>query len=181
MDEKILELRNCEICRHDKIEQVELDFLSENISGKEAAGILGCGLSGFKNHIEKHLKRDIAGALSSNALPLAKRIFDKTNELISSCDRVLSVIKDVEKEWQDKKKPEWVSALVKLESVLSGNIERLTKIQGELRESSTMRIETLNIQMNSVTQELVENMCSACKQTLAPRILKLVGKEIAST
>ena len=181
MDESFPELRNCEICKHDKIEQVEIDFLNENITGKEAADILGCGQATFKTHIEKHLKRDIAGVLSANALPLAKRIFDKTNELISSCDRVLDVIKDVQKEWEDKKKPEWVTALVKLETVLSSNIEKLTKIHGELRESSVMKIETLNIQMNSVTQELIENMCPACKQTLAPRILKLVGKEIAST
>jgi len=180
MDEKLPELRNCEICKHDKIEQVELDFLSEKITGKEASEILNCGFASFKTHIEKHLKRDIAGVLSENALPLAKRIFDKTNELISSCDRVLNVIKDVEKEWQDKKKPEWVTALVKLETVLSTNIEKLTKIQGELRESSTMKIETLNIQMNNVTQELVESMCPACKQRIAPRILKLVGQDASA-
>jgi len=172
MDNSLPELRNCEICKHDKIDQIERQFLSEQITGKEAAEILDVGQSAFKNHIEKHLKKDIAIALSSNAGPLAKRIFNKGNELIESCDRILETIKDVTKEWKDKKRPEWVGALVKLEIVLGNNIEKLTKMHGELRESSVMRVEQLNIQVNNMTQELIEGMCSACKQRLAPKILK---------
>lgn len=175
MDEEIKILRNCEICRSDKIEQVELDYLSENITGKEACEILQCSMYQFKNHIEKHLKRDIAGQLSSNAPVLAKKIFDKTNELIESCDRILATIGEVQNEWRNKKKPEWVSAFVKLETVLSGNIEKLQKIQGEFRESSTVRIENLNMQVNNMTQELIEGMCPRCKQELAPKILKIVN------
>jgi len=179
MDDKLPELRNCTICKHDRIDQVERDFLSELITGKEACTIIDCSMSAFKTHIEKHLKRDIAGSLSANAPLMAKRIFDKTGELISSCDRMLSVIKDVQIEWNDKKKPEWVNAMVKLEIVLSNNIEKLTKIHGELRESSVMRVEQLNIQVNNMTQELIEGMCSACKQKLAPKILRVVGIENA--
>jgi len=175
MDEEFPELRNCKICKHEKVEQVERDFLNEIITGKEAANILECTLYSFKNHVEKHLKRDIAGVLSVNAAPLAKQIFNKTNELISSCDRILQVLDEVIKEWENKKKPEWVTAFVKLETVLSNNIEKLTKIQGELRESSTMRVEQLNIQVNNMTQELIEGMCPACKQNLAPKILKVVN------
>jgi len=175
MNEKLPELRNCKICKHEKVEEVERQFLSETLTGRESAEILDCTQSAFKNHIEKHLKRDIAGVLSANAGPLAKSIFNKTNEMIRSCDRVLLVLDAVLKEWKDKKKPEWVTAFVKLETVLSNNIERLTKIQGELRESSTMRVEQLNIQVNNMTQELIEGMCSACKQKLAPKILKVVN------
>ncbi len=175
MDNSLPELRNCEVCKHDNIDEVERQFLSERITGKEAARLLDVGQSSFKNHIEKHLKSDIAISLSSNAAPLAKRIFNKTNELIESCDRVLDVIQDVTKEWKDKKRPEWVGALVKLEIVLGNNIEKLTKIQGELRESSVMRVEQLNIQVVNMTQELIEGMCSACKQRLAPKLLEVVS------
>jgi len=173
MNNSLPELRNCEICKHDHIDEIERQFLSEQITGKEAARLLDVGQSTFKNHIEKHLKKDIAIALSANAGPLAKRIFNKTNELIESCDRILDTIKDVTEEWKNKKRPEWVGALVKLEIVLGNNIERLTKIQGELRESSVMRIEQLNIQVNNMTQELIEGMCSSCKTRLAPRILEV--------
>jgi len=175
MDDKLPELRNCTICKSDKIDKVERDFLSDLITGKEACTILDCSMNSFKTHIEKHLKHDIAGVLSANAPMMAKRIFDKTSELISSCDRMLSVIKEVQIEWSQKKKPEWITALVKLETVLSNNIEKLTKIHGELRESSVMKVEQLNIQVNNMTQELIEGMCSACKQKLAPKILRVVG------
>lgn len=167
-------LRNCDLCKSEQIEEIELEYLSENITGKEACELLDCSMYQFKNHIEKHLKRDIAGQLSSNAPVLAKRIFDKTNELIESCDRILKTIDEVQLEWRNKKKPEWVSAFVKLETALSGNIEKLQKIQGEFRESSTVRIENLNMQVNNMTQELIEGMCPKCKQELAPKILKIV-------
>jgi len=179
MDEKFPELRNCTICKHDKIDQVERDFLNDLITGKESCIILECSMNSFKTHIEKHLKHDIAGSLSANAPMMAKRIFDKTNELIASCDRMLAAIGDVQVEWSSKKKPEWITALVKLETVLSNNIEKLTKIHGELRESSVMKVEQLNIQVNNMTQELIEGMCSACKQKLAPKILRVVGIENA--
>jgi len=177
MDNSFPELRNCEVCKHDKIDKVEQEFLSEMITGKEAAEILGVGQSKFKLHIEHHLKKDIAMALSANAGPLAKRIFDKGNELIGSCDRILETIHDVTEQWKDKKRPEWVTALVKLEIVLGNNIEKLTKMHGELRESSVIRVEQLNIQVNNMTQELVEGMCPACKQRLAPKILELVNRD----
>jgi len=73
MDDKLPELRNCTICKHDNIDQVERDFLSELITGKEACTILECSMNSFKTHIEKHLKRDIAGALSANA-PLMENV-----------------------------------------------------------------------------------------------------------
>jgi len=38
-----------------------------------------------------------------------------------------------------------------------------------------MRVEQLNIQVNNMTQELIEGMCPACKQNLAPKILKVVN------
>ena len=177
MDEETKLLRNCEICKSDHIEEIELDYLNENLTGKEACEMLNCSMYVFKNHIERHLKRDIAGALATNAPALAKRIFDKTNQLIESCDRTLEMIKDVQTEWKNKKKPEWVTAAVKLETVLSGNIERLQKIGGELRETSTLRIETLNMQVNTMSQELIEGMCPKCKERLAPKILKTLEKK----
>lgn len=177
MDEELNSLRNCELCRHEDIEKVELAFLHEEISGEEAARRLNCGIQKFKTHIDNHLKSDIALALSSNAPVLAKQIFNKTNQLIESCDRQLDLIGEVTKEWKDKKKPEWITALVKLESVLTSNIDKLSKINGELRESSTMKVEQMNIQVNNMTQELIEGMCHACKTKLAPVILKSVGLE----
>lgn len=170
-------LRNCAICKHEDVEQVELDFLEENINGEEAAAKLNCTLTQFKRHIEMHLKKDIAAHLSTNAPVLAKRIFDKTNQLISSCDRQLELISEVTGEWKDKKKPEWITALVKLETVLTSNIEKLSKINGELKESSSMKVEQMNIQVNNMTQELIEGMCNNCKTKLAPVILKSVGLE----
>lgn len=170
-------LRNCIICKHEDVESVERDFLGENINGFEAAQKLGCTLGQFKRHIDMHLKKDIAVQLSSNAPGLAKQIFDKTQQLIESCDRQLEMIKEVNKEWKDKKKPEWVSAAVKLEQALSTNIGQLSKINGELRESSSMRVEQMNIQMNNMSQELIDGMCMPCKQRLAPIILKSVGLE----
>jgi hypothetical protein len=175
MSIELKELRNCEICKHENIEEIELAFLNENISGEEAARRLGCGRSKFKTHIEHHLKKDIAGHLSANAPALAKRIFDKTNQLIDSCDRQLELIQEVTEQWKDKKKPEWITALVKIETVLGTNIEKLSKINGELRESSSMKVEQMNIQVNNMTQELIEGMCSNCKTKLAPVILKSVG------
>lgn len=177
MDVELKVLRNCEICKHEDVEIVEQEFLADNISGPEAARRLNTTLAKFKSHIERHVARDVSGVLSENAPMLAKQIFDKTNQLIESCDRQLELIQDVTKEWKDKKKPEWISALVKLETVLTGNIEKLSKINGELRESSTMKIEQLNIQVNNMTQELIEGMCPACKMKLAPKILKSVGLE----
>ena len=170
----MLVLRNCKICKDDLIDDVERQFLAEQISGPEACVILGCTMGEFKRHIETHLKRDIALELSKNAGPLAKRIFDKTNELIDSCDRTLKMIKEVEQEWKDKKKPEWVNAAIKLEQTLSNNIERLSKITGELRESSTVRVENLNIQVNNMTQEMIENLCPMCQRTVAPKLVKLL-------
>lgn len=174
-------LRNCEVCKHDDVEFIEREFLSEHITGAEAADALQTTQGKFKKHIESHLKRDIAGALAANAGPLAKRIFDKTNELIGSCDRMLVMISEVEKEWKDKKKPEWVNAAIKLEQTLSGNIEKLSKITGELRESSTIRVETLNMQVNNMTQEIIENMCPACKTKILPTLLKnVISNETAT-
>jgi len=170
-------LRNCVLCKHENIAEVELAFLHEEISGQEACRRLNCGASTFKNHIEKHLKKDIAGVLSENAPSLAKHIFNKTNQLIESCDRQLDLIEDVTKEWKDKRKPEWITALVKLEQNLRSNIDQLTKINGELRESSSMKVEQMNIQINNMTQELIEGMCPTCKARLAPVILKSVGLE----
>jgi len=174
MDKKFPALRNCGICKHERVAEVERDFLSEKITPREATELLGCTFNGLKTHIEKHLKHDIAGSLSENAPILAKQIFDKGNEIIESCDRTLSLIKSVTKEYENKKKPEWVSAIVKLETLLSNNIANLTKMHGELRESSTIKVEQLNIQVNNMTQELIENMCLACKTKLAPKILKIV-------
>ena len=177
MDEETKLLRNCAICKHENIEEVELDFLNENIDGEDAAKKLNCSLGQFKRHIEMHLKKDIAGQVSVNAPMLAKRIFDKTNQLIASCDRQLSLIGEVNKEWRDKRKPEWVTALVKLEGVLTKNIEALSKINGEMREASTMRVDQMNIQINNMTQEIIAGMCEPCKLKLAPVILKSVGLE----
>ena len=177
MDEETKLLRNCAICKHENIEDVELDFLNENIDGEEAAKKLDCSLGQFKRHIEMHLKKDIAGQVSVNANLLAKRIFDKTNQLIASCDRQLDLITEVNKEWRDKRKPEWVTALVKLEGVLNKNIEALSKINGEMKESSTMRVDQMNIQINTMTQELIAGLCTSCKTKLAPVILKSVGLE----
>ncbi len=172
MNEERKVLRNCEICKSDNIEEIEIDYLNETLSGKECCEMLECSMYVFKNHIERHLKRDIAGALSRNAPVLAKQVFDKTNEVLASCDRTLDLIKEVKKEWNDKKKPEWISALVKLEQHLTLNIERLMKIQGEFKESSNLKIETLNIQVNTMSQELIEGMCPKCKKNLAPKLLK---------
>jgi hypothetical protein len=177
MDEETKLLRNCVVCKHEDVEQVELDFLGENINGEEAAAKLDCTLSQFKRHIDMHLKKDIALHLSSNAPALAKMIFNKTNQLIESCDRQLKLISEVNKEWKDKKKPEWITAIVKLETVLSSNIEKLSKINGELKESSSMKVEQMNIQVNNMTQEIIEGMCPQCKVKLAPVILKSVGLE----
>jgi len=174
MDEELKTLRNCDLCKHENIDKVELQFLGEQITGKEAAEILGCSLFQFKNHIEKHLKRDVALELSQNAPALCKRIFDKTNELIESCDRSLEMIGEVRKEWISKKKPEWIAAAVRLEQQLGSNIERLQKIQGEFRESGTLRIENLNMQVNNMTQELIEGMCQNCKHKLAPKLLEQI-------
>jgi hypothetical protein len=176
MDEDTKMLRNCEICKDEKIDKIELDYLAENITGKEACRILNCSLYVFKNHIERHLKRDIAGALARNAPVLAKQVFDKTNEIIESCDRTLQMIKEVQKEWSDKKKPEWITAAVKLEQHLTTNVERLVKIQGEFKESSNLKVENLNIQVNNMGQELIEGMCPNCKENLAPKILKTLEK-----
>jgi len=181
MNKEFPQLRNCAICKHEDIDDIEHDYLNENITGKEACDKLQCSYTSFKTHIEKHLKKDIAGVLANNAPILARRIFDKTNELIGSCDRTLAMIKDVQSEWQTKKKPEWVSNFVKLETVLANNIEKLTKIQGELRESSVMKVEQLNIQVNNMTQELIDGMCQACKQHLAPKVLKVVNLSDAQT
>lgn len=182
MEKELPQLRNCEICKHENIDQIERDYLTDKITSREACTLLNCRFNTFKTHIEKHLKKDVAGILSINAPILAKQVFDKASELIESCDRVLSMIDEVQEEWKAKKKPEWVSAIVKLETVLSGNIERLTKIQGEFRESSVMKVEQLNIQVNNMTQELIEGMCSPCKERLAPKMLKIVKlDEIPST
>ncbi len=177
MDTELKVLRNCEICKHEEVDLIEREFFAEHISGAEAARRLNTTLAKFKSHIERHVARDVSGVISENAPMLAKQIFDKTNQLIESCDRTLELIKEATQEWKDKKKPEWISALVKLETVLSGNVEKLGKINGELRESSTMRVEQLNIQVNNMTQELIEGMCPACKTKLAPKILKSVGLE----
>jgi len=114
MDEEFPELRNCKICKHEKVEQVERDFLNEMITGKEAAIILECTLYSFKNHIERHLKTDIAGVISVNAGPLAKQIFNKTNELISSCDRILEVLDEVITEWKNKKETRMGNGICKI-------------------------------------------------------------------
>lgn len=172
MDEDTKLLRNCVICKHDEIDNIELNYLSENITGREACEILDCSMYVFKNHIDRHLKKDIAGVLSTNAPVLAKQVFDKTNEVIASCDRTLTLIDEVTKEWKSQKKPEWIAALVKLEQHLTTNVERLMKIQGEFKESSNLKVETLNIQVNNMGQELIEGMCPKCKQDLAPKILK---------
>jgi hypothetical protein len=174
MDVEINSLRNCDICKHDDIDQIEREFLGEQISGKEAGAKLGCSLYVFKNHIEKHLKRDVALSLSQNAPELSKRIFDKTNEIIESCDRTLEMIAEVRAQWRQNKKPEWIAAAVKLEQHLSTNVERLQKINGEFRESGTLRIENLNMQVNNMTQELIEGMCPNCKKKLAPKLLEQI-------
>ena len=176
MDEDTKLLRNCVLCKHEDIEKIEIDFLNENITGKDACEQLKCSMYVFKNHIERHLKRDIAGELSNNAPVLAKQIFDKVNEVIASCDRSLEMIAEVNKEWKEKKKPEWITAAVKLEQHLTMNVERLMKIQGEFKESSNLKVETLNIQVNNMTQELIEGMCPQCKMNLAPKLLKTLEK-----
>ncbi len=175
MDEQTKLLRNCTICKHEKIDDVEMEFLAEHITSEEAAASLNCTLGQFKRHIEMHLKKDIALHLSANAPILAKRIFDKTNQLIESCDRNLKLISEVRAEWKDHKKSEWITALVKLETLVATNIEKMSKITGELRESSTMKVEQMNIQINNMTEEMISEMCTPCKTKLAPKLLKTVG------
>lgn len=174
MKEELPQLRNCEICKHERISEVERDYLAENITDREAITILGCKFNSFKTHLEKHLKSDVAGSLAENAPLMAKQVFDKGAEILESCDRTLDMITEVRKEWDNKKKPEWVSALVKLETLLANNVTSLTKLHGEFRESSVIKVEKINIQVNNMTQELMENMCVACKTKLAPKILKIV-------
>jgi len=176
MNENTKVLRNCAICNHEKIDQIELDYLAENITGKEACETLECSAYVFKNHIERHLKRDIAGALAKNAPVLAKQVFDKTNEVIASCDRTLEMIEEVRQQWTQNRKPEWIAAAVKLEQHLSTNVERLMKLQGEFKESSNLKVENLNIQVNHMSQELIGGMCPKCKQNLAPKILATLEK-----
>lgn len=177
MDEDLLVLRNCDCCKHEDIEKVELEYLGEAITGYEACKQLGVGFNAFKTHIEKHLKKDISALVSANAPALAKRIFDKGDQLLESCDRTLQMIKDVQREWQGSKKPEWITAAVKLESVVASNIEKLGKMQGEFKESGAVRIEQMNIQVNNMTQELIEGLCPSCKTNLAPKLLKSVGMD----
>lgn len=171
MNDNLPELRNCDVCKHEKCEEIELEYLGENITGEEACKTLKVSFAKFKTHIEKHLKKDISAIVSANAPALAKRIFDKTDQLIESCDRQLEMLAEVNQEWKSKRKPEWITAAAKLEQILTGNIEKLSKMQGEFKENGAVRIEQMNIQVNNMTQDLIEGMCPACKAKLAPKLL----------
>ena len=175
MNEGLLELRNCDVCKHERCDEVELDYLGENITGEEACSRLQVPYSRFKTHIEKHLKKDISALVSANAPALAKRIFEKGDQLLESCDRSLEMIKEVRAQWNQSKKPEWITAAVKLEQQVANNIEKLGKMQGEFKESGAVRIEQMNIQVNNMTQELIEGMCPACKAKLAPKLLNTLN------
>jgi len=168
-------LRNCEICNHPDIETIHKEFFNKQITGVEAADQLEVTLSKFRNHINFHVKNDITAYTSDTAIELSKMFIDKVGELMDSLDRnkdqIESVLGELKNVGVDK---DLLNVYVKLETLLGQQIERLAKLQGEMKDANMIKIQQMVFQLNKIQAVVLENVSDP---EVKMKIVKVLEKE----
>ena len=162
----------CSLCLYDKIEQYEQDYINKRSTVSEIveelkAENIECNRYKFYNHMRNHLKLEVAVAFSKNADLLANELVDKVGEIITMFDQVKSNIEALDHSINADAQPAMIKAYTGLVSEGRRLVQALATIQGELKGSSHVHINTLHVEYNNMKEQVLQDICQNCKVKLA--------------
>ncbi len=163
------------------VRQLEQDYADHKIIASDIVKDLDISVSTWYTHIKYHLTPQICQALSTNADVLALQIIDKQCELIEMLDVLGAEITKVQTEGdhnilEDDKR---MKALTGLLSEKRKIIEVMAKMQGEYKDSTTIRANNINIEYNNLMGMVMQDACPMCKQKFAtkiPNVIKVINE-----
>ena len=185
-DNSLVRTSGCELCLYDDIEAYEQDYVSKRKTVAEIvedlnAHNLDVNRYKFYNHIKHHLKPEVALAFSGNADMLSKEIVDKVGELIEAIDRMKSKIVGLEHSINADAEPAMIKAYTGLEAEFRRLIEALAKLSGDVKQSQSIHINTLNVEYDKVVDQVMQDVCPMCKAKLAKTLQPLIVKDAKTT
>jgi len=167
----------CALCLYENIEEYEDDYIhkrqtvGEIVDTLKEAGV-DVSKTKFYNHIQHHLKTEAALIYSKNAELLASEVVDKVEELIQNIDNMRDKMEAIEHSINSEADPSMIKAYVSLAGELRKTVEILAKLQGEFNTSQHVHVNNLNIEYNTVVEQILQDACPQCKikftKTLAP-------------
>ena len=171
----------CSLCLYDHIEQYEQDYIAKRSTVAEIveelkAEDVECNRYKFYNHMRNHLKPEVAMVFSQNADLLANELVDKVGEIITMFDQVKDNIEALDHSINADAQPAMIKAYTGLVSEGRRLVQALAAIQGELKGSSHVHINTLHVEYTQMKEKLLQDICQNCKVKLAKTLEPLVFK-----
>lgn len=171
----------CSLCLYKDIEKYENDYLNKRSTVAEIidelkADKVDCNRYKFYNHIRNHLKPEVAMIFSKNADLLAKELVDEVGEMIMMFDQVKDKIEALDESINADSQPAMIKAYTGLVSEGRRLVEALAALEGKLQGSAHIHINTLNMEYDTMREQILQDACQNCKvkfaKTLAPLVFK---------
>ncbi len=128
------------------------------------------------NHMRNHLKPEVAQLMSANSPMLANEAIDRLGVLIQMTSTLSEKIEGFNNSINPDADPAQIRAYTGLISECRHMVESIAKMQGEFKGSGAIHAQTVNIQYNSVVEQIMQDVCQSCKvklsKTLEPLILR---------
>jgi len=167
----------CSLCLYDEIEDYENDYINKKQTVEEIVATLkvlnvDVSRTKFYNHIQHHLKTEAAVIYSKNAELLASQVVDKMKELIENIEKMRDKMQAIEDSISSESDPSMIKAYVSLAGELRKTVEIIAKLQGDFSTSQHVHVQNLNVEYNTVVEQILQDACPQCKvkftKTLAP-------------
>ena len=171
----------CSLCLYEDIEKYEHDYINKRATVAEIVDELkaekvDCNRYKFYNHIRNHLKPEVAMILSKNSDLLANELVDKVGEIIMMFDQVKVKIEELDKGISADSQPAMIKAYTGLVSEGRRLVEALASIQGELKGSTRIHINNLNVEYDAMREQVLQDVCQNCRVKLAKTLAPLIFK-----
>lgn len=162
--------RPCAICRHSKIEKIELDYVQKRASISEVTATLDCSKWQWYHHVKYHLKPGVSDALSKNADFIANQVVDKTGDLMLSLERLQEKVNLVESQIDGNTEPAKIKAYASLETEIRNTVLALAKIQGDFKDTAYIQVNNITVQLNKIADVIMSEACPRCKPIFAQKL-----------
>lgn len=163
---------NCKCCVHPDIEEVDRLFLTDEISGKEAAERLEVSPTYYSIHIHRDVQRIVKEEVTKS--PVVQDAIQATIDKVSELRDIFALLVDRAKLLLNAPldaKAEFRIKAIASEARAYG--EFLMKVEGELKDSPLIVINQLNVQFQRVIELVMEEAPMSLKKKLAEQLKEM--------
>lgn len=173
MEGEILRSGQCGICIISGADVIANKVMKGDLSNEAAARELDVPLVDWILHYENHIRNKVMNSIATDIEPIKENFLNKIKEGQESVSRVITLCKNIYKKLEDEdyqRNVRLILAYVQLEKVAMANLEKLSILEGEISQATTINIQHNTLKFDTLMSIVMEDAPREFKEKLLTKL-----------